>query len=472
MAANLLTQHRSLMYATEKFLNPSIISFLHFPPPQKKNFNINNVMNRKVSRQSKYSRNAGDACPVSAEGVGGNSKTGKRDYNVEPLCLPVLDVGGGNCSMTGTYVNTIDNENTRDLDRRTPVEFVCATGFFDAINGAFGVCNDAHYHAELVLRMLKVKFNIDWYSVKPRIITHFDELKVAAFVYGPDIIIGDGSADKYFPLSNLDFMGYNFGVMITAAESGLIQEKMSGGVLAAFSDILGIVAKSFHLSSQDPPWSIAEDIMKEGTALRYFDDPTKEDKGIKNVWRYRSSMRIFETAGIFDYAFYQMVKEEGLDMYDMFKNFYDANKNIWKEDTNFFDGACGVVQAAYDNSHDWRKVRTCFRRTWIPLILCRASALTTTMFVGESRQDILVSRSRSPIIRVEMDYAFSVFVQISTKAPSNSDVLITVFRDDEANDVIQRGRNKILIGKWHKVVYVQLSSDVTSDMAVTLSING
>lgn len=55
--------------------------------------------------------------------------------------------------------------------------------------------------------------------------------------------------------------------------------------------------------------------------------------------------------------FGSLLQELGMSIYDAFKCFLYANELIWNTNTNFVDGACGVLQACEQNGFDCDKVK-------------------------------------------------------------------------------------------------------------------
>lgn len=449
-------------------------------------------------------------CPVFAVGVGGNRKIGRITYNTPPFCLNVQKIGDDLCRMNGKYSKVIDNQQTKSGTKQTVITFPCAEGYKDAINGAYGVANDAMFYGELAFTFLKEKYNIIALPHKPRLVVHYGKRYENAIWDGKDMFFGDSNVE-FHPFVDVDTVAHELGHGVVEFHSDLVYMGMSGGINEAFCDILGETTKYFLRGTND--WLIDYDIVKNSAgfeAIRYFEDPTWDGYSIKHVRDYRHRMDVHESSGIFNHAFYSMVVYEGMHIYDAFKCFLDANVNLWKPFTNFFTGACNVMQAAYDNGFDHEIVQRSFQRVGISLKRCKYSALSTSMFVGESRQGILVSVKRSPVLKIginqetypsesPLEYFTSTEsssttaqyhspskpasnITVRVEAEHGSSIGITMGYDDIVSNVFAMGHDTITFDTNQNYyyneynnnmyfVYVKLTSDSPVDVRVTLRIS-
>lgn len=419
--------------------------------------------------QSKTGSAVGDACPVSVAGVGGNEKIGQIVYNRQPYCLNVQKIGIS-CRMEGTYSKVIDNEFSFFRRKQTVIQFNCFNGYQDSINGGYGIANDAMYYGEICGQFFQENFGFRALDYKPRLVVHFGYLYQNAIFDGRDMYFGDGGSLVY-PFVDLGVMSHELAHGVTVTNSNLVYEGMSGGINEAFSDITAETTEYYARNSYD--WKVGSDIVKPGfpgTALRYFDDPTQDGRSIRYAILFRSGMDVHYSSGVFNHAFYRMVEKERMDIMDAYKCFLDANLNLWSPFTNFYNGACNVMQAAYENGFSHRKVRRAFWRVGIPLIFCRFAALGSSMLPGEARENVMVSAKRSPIIRLDLDSRAGNATVLEAYASDNSRVRIALGSDNEVENIISVGDNTIAIPNAYKMIYAKLISDSTTDVKIDLKL--
>ncbi|NQZ07094.1 MAG: M4 family metallopeptidase [Algicola sp.] len=92
---------------------------------------------------------------------------------------------------------------------------------------------------------------------------------------------GDGSQLKDLTLAH-DVVGHELTHGVTEYTAGLIYANASGALNEGFSDILGAAAESFKLGNTQPDWKIGEEVMVNGSALRYMNNPTQD--GYSTDW--------------------------------------------------------------------------------------------------------------------------------------------------------------------------------------------
>merc|ERR1711936_534571 len=216
---------------------------------------------------------------------------------------------------------------------------------------------------------------------------------------------------------------------------------MGGGINEAFSDISGEVAEVYGRASND--WMVGFELFKsQSRALRYFINPGDDNRSIKHTRDYYNGMDVHYSSGIFNHAFYQLVEIQGMNIFDAYECFLHANRLIWSENTNFDQGACGVMQAAYDLGHDTQKVQAAFNVVGIDLSSsgtnCDYSALTTVMMAVETRRDIKVSATRNPIFQMEVSRGI-----VEAKEANGQAITIDVCEDDACATVSQTGVNSV-----------------------------
>lgn len=118
-----------------------------------------------------------------------------------------------------------------------------------------------------------------------------------------------------------------------------------GGINEAFSDMAGEAAKFYHRGTND--WRVGSDILKqEGAALRHFKQPSLDGQSIDNARDFAEGMDPHYSSGVYNKAFYLLATKPGWNTRKAFEVFFDANKSYWNPETDFNQGACGVMRAA------------------------------------------------------------------------------------------------------------------------------
>lgn len=407
------------------------------------------------------------ACDPQATGVGGNGKTGAITYNVPGKCLEV-ERTGNLCVFSNSYAKVVDNQRSGNRNKQTVASFDCDQGYQDEVNGAFGVANDAFYFGTITGKLYTEKYNIRALPYAPRLVIHYNECYDNAFWDGTDMYFGDGCS-TFFPLVNQDVVTHELGHGITSRNSNLEYRRQSGGINEAFSDISGEVAEVFGRGSND--WKVGFELFKSANgALRYFINPPDDGRSIKHISSYSDSMDVHYSSGIYNHAFYQLVQIQGMDIFDAYKCFLTANLLTWRSTTGFQDGACNVMQACYDNGIDHEKVKDAFSVVGINLDSCDFAALTTIVAAGSPRDQIKVSATHKPILKIDLGQGTSGNLEAYN---SDSDqITLTVTSDAGGKDVIATGQNSITFTAQASYAYVKLSANSASDLTVTLKNSG
>ncbi|HEU5060241.1 MAG TPA: M4 family metallopeptidase [Kofleriaceae bacterium] len=286
-----------------------------------------------------------------ASGPGGNPKA-PRTWSAE------LDVeeDGGEFAMDTARLTTLDLANAKEGGE-------VVTGPIDPIGDP--AINDAHGFAEVTLDMMREWMGYDsidgeGFPIVSRV--HYDDDLANAFWNGEVMTYGDGG-DKFHPLSGaLDVVAHEINHGFTQFHSNLNYKKMSGGLNESFSDIAGAIAE-FYLADGSEDFSLGEDAIKEGDALRFMCDPTQDGDSIDHAddyddgW-YIKDVRIFGTdvhhsSGIGNKAFCLAVARyvaTGASQSDsvrwMGQAWYLANAGYWTADASFSQGCQGTVDAA------------------------------------------------------------------------------------------------------------------------------
>ncbi|MGN2244867.1 M4 family metallopeptidase [Frateuria sp. GZRR33] len=277
---------------------------------------------------------------ATANGPGGNQKTGKYYYGTDYAALQVTQ-SGSTCYLQNTNVVTYNlNHGTSG---GTLVNFTCPTSDTDAINGAYSPVNDAHHFGGVVHDMYVAYTGAAPLNMQLRMNVHYKSNYENAFWDGTAMYFGDG-ASTFYPLVSLDVTSHEISHGYTEQNSGLQYSGQSGGMNEAYSDIAGEAAEFYDRGQAD--FLVGADIMKSGTALRFMCNPPQDGGSIDNAADYTSGLDVHYSSGVYNKAFCLLAKTSGWDVKKAFQAFQLANKSYWTATSNFNDGACGVESAA------------------------------------------------------------------------------------------------------------------------------
>ena len=278
-------------------------------------------------------------------GPGGNAKIGQYEYGVDFSFLNV-EVNGDECTMNSPNVRTVNlDHSTNDGAFNDPFVYDCPRNTHKEVNGAYAPMNDAHHFGNVVYNMYS-----DWYDTAPLTFqlamkVHYGTAHENAYWTGTAMLFGDG-ATTFHPLVSLDVSAHEVSHGFTEQNSNLVYANRSGGINEAFSDIAGEAAEYFNTGSND--WQVGGEIFKGDGALRYFADPTQDGRSIGHADDYYDGMNVHFSSGVFNKAFYTLATTEGWDTRKAFDVFVLANQIYWTPNSKFWDGACGVRNAAVD----------------------------------------------------------------------------------------------------------------------------
>ncbi|RUS74103.1 hypothetical protein EGW08_018134 [Elysia chlorotica] len=405
-------------------------------------------------------------CSPYAYGLGGNPKTGRRQYGSDGLCMPVTPIFG-RCTMESTYVKVVDNGNTRDTLRQTAVSFTCNNGYSDARNGAYGVASDAYYYGHITGRLYQEKYSYRALSWKPRMVVHYDRCYDNAFWDGRDMYFGDGCT-TFYPLVSQDVIAHELAHGITSTNSRLVYRYESGGINEAFSDISGEAAELFGGRSGGNDFNVGFDLFKSASrSLRYFRRPEDDGRSVSTIGQYYTGMDVHYSSGIFNIAFYRMVEEQNMDLYQAYGCFLHANRNLWTTRSTFQAGACAVIKACYDLGYDHNKARTAFQPTGLNVNSCNLLTLSVQIAAGTTREQVMVSTGRSPILELDVTGATG---KITAAAEDFSTVTIDITTDVDGQNVVASGENEVTFSVQSGVtLFAKFSSNAETDQSVTVT---
>jgi vibriolysin len=329
-----------------------------------------------------------------ATGPGGNQKTGMYKYGTDFPKLAVTADANNTCQFSTTNVKTIDLQNKgsgnpqNDTDLPTvPHSFQCSENSARPMNGAFSPLNDAHFFGGVVFNMYQSWFGINPLKTDLTLRVHYGDQFENAFWDGKQMTFGDGK-DMFYPLVALDVTAHEVSHGFTEFNSHLTYESQSGGINEAFSDIAGEAAE-FYMRGQND-FVVGHDVVKNGEALRFMDDPTRDGISIKNVVDFRDPTDEFgclmcrlsgggrecadmcgtdphHSSGIYNKVFYDLAHSPGWDTKKAFAVFVKANQSYWTEQTKFQDGGAALVHAASDLGYSTTELSTALRAVGVSL---------------------------------------------------------------------------------------------------------
>lgn len=298
----------------------------------------------------------------SADGPGGNEKTGQYYYGQDYAPLEVTNT----CKMKNEHVATY-NMNGKESGG-TIFKFTCPTNNYKEINGAYSPLNDAHFFGSVVYNMYNEWYKMDPLNMVLKMRVHYGDQYENAYWDGEQMTFGDGGFELY-PLTVLDVTGHEISHGVTEKNSNLIYEFQAGGINESFSDMAGEAAE-YYMRSQagkSIDWLIGGDVIKgpAGTALRYFQDPTRDGASIDNARDYTDSMDVHYTSGVYNKAFYTLATTPGWDIRKAFEVFLTANRVYWTNDSTYDSAACGVAKAAGDLAYNVADVVSSFKEVGV-----------------------------------------------------------------------------------------------------------
>lgn len=290
-------------------------------------------------------------------GPGGNQKTGQYYYGTDYPPMVVTDI----CEMNSPNVWTFDMKN--QTSGEVLFKFTCPENTYKLTNGAFSPLNDAHFFGNVVFNMYHDWFNAAPLTFKLKMRVHYATNYENAFWDGQQMTFGDG-ANYFYPLVSLDVSSHEVSHGFTEQNSGLVYSKQPGGINEAFSDIAGEAAEFYNNPNkpegQRNDWLVGGTIVKSGTALRYFADPTLDGRSIGNAKDYYDGLDVHYSSGVFNKGFYTLAKKTGWNTEKAFRAFVLANQVYWNPNSDYIDAACGVNQAAKDLGYSQQDVIDAF----------------------------------------------------------------------------------------------------------------
>ena len=291
-----------------------------------------------------------------ATGPGGNQKTGQYEYGTD---YPTFEVDDS-CRMTTADVETINLNGA--TSGGSIHQFTCPRNTVKEINGAYSPLNDAHFFGIEVFKMYDEWFNTAPLNTKLRLRVHYSSNYENAFWDGSQMTFGDG-ASYFYPLVDINVVSHEVSHGFTEFNSGLVYENQSGGINEAFSDMAGEAAEYFMTGSND--FYVGAAIIKNGTALRYMQNPPDDGSSIGHADDYYDGIDVHHSSGVYNKAFYLLATSNGWNTKKAFEVFVRANQLYWTPNTDYDDGACGVESAAGDLGYDTASVTSAFSQVGV-----------------------------------------------------------------------------------------------------------
>lgn len=336
---------------------------------------------------------------VQGGGFGGNPKMGKLVYDGLTGDYPTLaitqDTKKHLCFLQNSDVTVQDATNAFFPFFDGPVEqFKCNKAdakhnniFWDADNDhaheAYSPANDALYIGQVTKDMYQKWYGLpvltDSESGKPLVLKMNVHMKDPSsgkpfdnaffFPMTNEMYFGDGD-QLFYPLTSIGVGAHELSHGFTSQHSNLTYEKQSGGLNESFSD-MAAQAGEFYSTGHNS-WQIGPEIViKDGVALRYMDNPTKDGHSIDDVENYKDDLNVHYTSGVFNKVFYLLGTASGWDTKKAFDVMVQANMNYWTANSTFADAGCGVVSAAQDLKYDLTAINYALSKVGIDPDQCK-----------------------------------------------------------------------------------------------------
>lgn len=219
----------------------------------------------------------------------------------------------------------------------------------------------------------KTLFNRDSYdNAGAQLIStvHYGSNYVNAYWDGTQMVYGDGNGVDSIELGkDLDVTVHELTHAVTDTESDLIYSGESGGLNESMSDIFAGVCESWTRSwaTDADVFMVGEDIWTPGIAndaLRYMDDPAKDDVSLDFYGDYSSGVDVHYSSGISNLVFALLSKGgthprgkttqavAAIGPEKAGRIFYKANTDLFTPSTTFEQAKAYTVQAAQDLGYD------------------------------------------------------------------------------------------------------------------------
>ncbi|WP_342381658.1 M4 family metallopeptidase [Myxococcus stipitatus] len=219
----------------------------------------------------------------------------------------------------------------------------------------------------------KTLFNRDSYdNAGAQLIStvHYGSNYVNAYWDGTQMVYGDGDGVDSIELGkDLDVTVHELTHAVTDTESDLIYSGESGGLNESMSDIFAGVCESWtrNWATDADVFMVGEDIWTPAIAndaLRYMDDPAKDNASLDFYGDYSSGVDVHYSSGISNLVFALLSKGgthprgkttqavAAIGPEKAGRIFYKANTDLFTPSTTFEQAKAYTVQAAQDLGYD------------------------------------------------------------------------------------------------------------------------
>lgn len=297
----------------------------------------------------------------------------------------------GVCKLENAYVKTIDYL----ADKTNAVSYQCGESnehfeqtmidnqYYDYFS--YSGVNEAHFNAGLVMqyyhKLLKDIYpnqqtlcDAQGFCLKQLVQNVGNNTHGNSQANWDDTYVNYGTGNyggTHYYHTTLDIVSHEASHAVTYWNSQLNATGEDGALNEAFSDIASIAvfdylsqnvsgsyknSSAFNRKSLDSDtnhrgnrkWWFGWDVLYEDTGARYFAMPSWDGKSIDHFKSYNPSQSIYETAGVFRKAFYELVKTQNWSIQDAFTLFLRANINCFFKGMSVQDaGMCLIDQASH-----------------------------------------------------------------------------------------------------------------------------
>jgi vibriolysin len=232
----------------------------------------------------------------------------------------------------------------------------------------------AHDSASSVYDYYKARFNRS--SVNNGDLTLVSSVHVGnnygnAFWYNNRMWYGDGDGTKLKDLTLAhDVVGHELTHGVVEYTAKLVYANASGALNEGFADILGVSAESYKNGNTQPDWKLGEEVMVQGGALRYMNNPTQDNYStdwypdripfVSNPSNSNDQGGVHGNSGIANLAYVLTVdggthprgkssaNVSGIGLLKAEQIFYRALNTYMTASTNFAGARTATAQAATD----------------------------------------------------------------------------------------------------------------------------
>ena len=119
---------------------------------------------------------------------------------------------------------------------------------------------------------------------------------------------GDGETTGSF--ATLDVGAHEFAHGVTSSSANLTYSGESGGLNEATSDIFATLV-DFHANADEANYNMGEDVMLDGTPLRWMDDPARDEKSASCYTPDVGDLNVHYSSGVGNHFFYLLAEGSG-----------------------------------------------------------------------------------------------------------------------------------------------------------------